>query len=37
MAMPQSEAELRTTVPTEVVDALDLMVRLGGISKISKR
>ncbi|WP_146240240.1 hypothetical protein [Curtobacterium sp. MCSS17_008] len=33
MAMPQSEAELRTTVPTEVVDALDLMVRLGGISK----
>jgi len=33
MARPQSEVELRTTVPTEVVDALDLMVRLDGISK----
>lgn len=33
MASRQSEAELRTTVPPEVIDALDLMVRLGGISK----
>lgn len=27
------ESELRTTLPVEVGDALDLMVRLGGISK----
>lgn len=33
MASCQSEAELRTTVPPELIDALDLMVRLGGISK----
>lgn len=33
MGTRQSEAELRTTVPPEVSDALDLMVRLGGISK----
>ena len=33
MGTRQSEAELRTTVPPEVIDALDLMVRIGGISK----
>lgn len=27
------ESELRTTLPVEVGDALDLMVRIGGISK----
>jgi hypothetical protein len=33
MGTRQSEAELRTTVPPEVSNALDLMVRLGGVSK----
>ncbi|UXZ58786.1 hypothetical protein [Curtobacterium sp. Arg-1] len=33
MGTRQSEAELRTTAPREVSDALDLTVRLGGISK----
>ncbi|MBF4604715.1 hypothetical protein [Curtobacterium sp. VKM Ac-2884] len=33
MGTRQSEAELRTTVPPEVIEALDLMVRVGGISK----
>lgn len=30
---PLFESELRTTLPKEVGDALDLMVRLGGVSK----